>query len=94
LADLRWYPINPNVGVLRAIFFDGTSSYNGLQAQVNRQMVKGLQAQASYTWGHCIDTGSSGSRGDTFTNGLNDLFYFDKLTVKAIVTSTSDTTLS
>jgi len=78
LADLRWYKINPNVGVLRAIFFDGTSSYNGLQAQINRQMIKGFQAQASYTWGHCIDTGSSGSRGDTFTNGLNDLFYFDK----------------
>ena len=70
--------INPNVGVLRAIFFDGTASYHGLQAQINRQMTKGFQAQASYTWGHCIDTGSSGARGDTFTNGLNDLLFFDR----------------
>ena len=69
-------PINPNVGVLRAIFFDGTASYHSLQAQVNRQLTRGLQAQASYTWGHCIDNGSSGARGDTFTNGLNDLLFF------------------
>lgn len=68
--------INPNVGVLRAIFFDGTASYHSLQAQVNRQMTRSLQAQASFTWGHCIDNGSSGARGDTFTNGLNNLLYF------------------
>ena len=71
-------PLNPNVAVFRAIFFDATSSYRSLQVQVNRPMTKGFQLQGSYTWGKCTDTGSSGSRGDTFTNGINDLLFFDR----------------
>jgi hypothetical protein len=70
--------INPAFGLIRAVFFDASASYHGLQAQVNRQMARGLQAQASYTWSHCIDTGSSGARGDTFSNGFADLPWFDR----------------
>ncbi|MCU1303650.1 MAG: hypothetical protein JWQ87_3934 [Candidatus Sulfotelmatobacter sp.] len=39
----------------------GTSNYNSLQLQFQRRMFKGLQALASYTWSHSIDTGSAGS---------------------------------
>jgi hypothetical protein len=40
--------------------------------------MNGVQFQISYTYGKCIDTGSSGSRGDNFTNDLPDLLWFDK----------------
>ena len=39
----------------------GNSSYNALQLQFNRSLAAGLQALASYTWSHSIDTASAGS---------------------------------
>jgi hypothetical protein len=39
----------------------GTSDYNALQVQFQRRLTHGLQALASYTWSHSIDTGSAGS---------------------------------
>ena len=41
-----------------------TSSYNALQVQFQRRLVAGLQALASYTWGHSIDTQSVNNGGD------------------------------
>jgi len=38
-----------------------TSDYNALQIQYQRRLSHGLQALASYTWAHSIDTGSAGS---------------------------------
>jgi hypothetical protein len=38
-----------------------TSDYNALQLQYQRRLSRGLQALASYTWAHSIDTGSAGS---------------------------------
>ena len=48
----------------------GSSSYNALQAQFQRQVSRGLQALASYTWAHSIDTSSTvfGQNGQ----GIND----------------------
>lgn len=48
----------------------GSSSYNALQAQFQRQISHGLQALASYTLAHSIDTGSTvfGQNGQ----GIND----------------------
>src|SRR6202022_2923587 len=40
------------------------SDYNALQLQFKRQMARGLQALASYTWSHSIDDGSAGSVGN------------------------------
>src|SRR5262249_36384119 len=39
----------------------GSSSYEALQAQLQRRMARGLQALLSYTWSHSIDTGSYGA---------------------------------
>jgi len=39
----------------------GTSDYDALQLQFQRRLSNGLQALASYTWAHSIDTGSAGS---------------------------------
>jgi hypothetical protein len=48
----------------------GSSSYNAFQTQFQRQVSHGLQALASYTWAHSIDTGSTvfGQGGQ----GIND----------------------
>lgn len=39
----------------------GWSRYDALQVQLQRRLSHGLQALASYTWSHSIDTGSAGS---------------------------------
>jgi hypothetical protein len=39
----------------------GTSDYSALQLQFQRRLWHGLEALASYTWSHSIDTGSAGS---------------------------------
>jgi hypothetical protein len=38
-----------------------TSDYDALQLQFHRQLRQGLEALASYTWAHSIDTASAGS---------------------------------
>jgi hypothetical protein len=40
-----------------------TSNYNALQLQFQRRLSRGLQALASYTWSHSIDTASASSLG-------------------------------
>jgi hypothetical protein len=69
---------NPNVGFIRPIFFDGASSYEGFQTQARLTNVKNVQAQLSYTYGNCKDTGSGAQLGDPFQNSLTSLMFFDK----------------
>ena len=59
----------PNLNLYSAILVTNasTSDYDALQLQFHRQMSHGLQALASYTWSHSIDTASAGSIG----NGSN-----------------------
>ena len=52
---------NPNLGGANLVTNAGSSSYNALQLRFQRRLSKGLQALASYTWAHSIDTGSGGS---------------------------------
>jgi len=52
----------PNVGNVTLVTNAGTSDYHALQAQFQQRVAKGLQALASYTWSHSIDTGSASSR--------------------------------
>jgi hypothetical protein len=47
----------------------GTSDYNALQLQFQRRLSRGLQALASYSWSHSLDTASAGSA----ANGSNAL---------------------
>jgi hypothetical protein len=63
---------NPNATFAAAqlIANAATSDYDALQLQFQRRLSRGLQALASYTWSHSIDTASAGSLyGDT-ANGL------------------------
>jgi hypothetical protein len=82
-VGLLW-PLNgkiadQNAGFIRPIFFDGTSKYNGLLAQVTARDVHGLQTQVAYTWGKCLDDGSGAQLGDPFQNSLTSLMFFTRL---------------
>jgi hypothetical protein len=61
--------VSPTASISQAtlVYNAGTSDYNALQLQFQRRLSKGLQALASYTWAHSIDTASAGS----FANGSN-----------------------
>lgn len=52
---------NPNILGAQMVTNLGTSDYEALQLQFQRRLSHGLQAVASYTWSHSIDTGSAGS---------------------------------
>jgi hypothetical protein len=51
---------NPNYLSAALIGNAGNSNYNALQTQFQRRLSRGLQALASYSWAHSIDTGSYG----------------------------------
>lgn len=51
---------NPNISSAMLLSNQGTSDYDALQLQFKRQLSRGLQALASYTWAHSIDTASDG----------------------------------
>jgi outer membrane receptor protein involved in Fe transport len=68
--------LNPNVGSIRAGYWTGSSVYNALQASVTKTLSRGLQAEASYTWGKNIDTGSATDIGDPFRNSISSPYPF------------------
>jgi hypothetical protein len=69
--------INPNVGVIRGLFYNGDSYFHALEAQAIKRMGHGLQAQVSYTWSKNMDTGTAGVAGDTFANSIPSLLWFN-----------------
>jgi hypothetical protein len=54
---------NPNLLAALLVTNAGNSDYNALQLQFQRRLSSGLQALASYSWSHSIDTASAGSFG-------------------------------
>jgi hypothetical protein len=67
---------NSNVGQIRPSFFSTSAHYSALQAQLLKSFSHGLQAEASYTWGKCIDAGSNGDIGDPYQNSPSSLIFF------------------
>ena len=65
-------PPNANFYAAQLITNAGISAYNALQLQFQRRLSRGLQALASYSWSHSIDTGSAGSLGSG-SNALSTL---------------------
>jgi hypothetical protein len=63
------YSCYPNFCYATLVTNASSSDYDALQLQFHRQMSRGLQALASYTWSHSIDTASAGSIG----NASNEL---------------------
>ena len=67
-ADSRWvFPpratstvLNPNFSAINmTVTWNAESEYHGLQTVLKRNLTRGLQTQAAYTWSKSIDTGSS-----------------------------------
>jgi hypothetical protein len=62
----RFPTTSPNFTTVNLVRDTATSDYHALQMQYNRRLSRGLQALASYTWSHSIDSLSS----DVLTIGL------------------------
>jgi outer membrane receptor protein involved in Fe transport len=73
--------LDPNAGGpsgIRPEVFDGSASYEGMQAQLKKTMGHGVQGQLSYTFGKCRDLGSAALTGDTYVNSIAVPILFDK----------------
>jgi hypothetical protein len=69
--------VNPNVQIIRSIFWQGVSSYNALELKLDKRVSHGFQVEGAFTWGKSIDTSSGSAAADTFTNEWNALPYYD-----------------
>jgi len=67
--DPNWAGGTGGAGI-RPVIFDGSSSYEGAQAQLKKSMGHGVQGQLSYTYGKCRDTSSAPVTGDTYVNSI------------------------
>jgi hypothetical protein len=76
--------VNPNVGRIRATWWDNSSVYHGLQAGLAKKMGHGFQAQGSYTWSKCMDSGSGGLLGDPYANSLSSLMFFNRASRRGV----------
>ena len=70
--------LNKNFGKIDSITWSGNSFYHALQVGVHKKMSYGLQAQSSFTWGKSIDSNSATAYGDTFSNSISSLHWFDQ----------------
>ncbi len=69
--------VNPNFGTIRYLDWDGDSFYDALQLGITKKMSHGLQFQGSFTWDKSIDTSSGVIAGDTFSNAISSLPWFN-----------------
>jgi TonB dependent receptor len=69
--------LNPNFGQIYGMRYAGNSFYNALLAGITKRMSHGLEFQTSFTWGKSIDNSSGSIAGDTFSNGLSSLPWYD-----------------
>jgi len=67
--DPNWAGGTGGAGI-RPVIFDGSSSYEGAQAQLKKSIGHGVQGQLSYTYGKCRDTSSAPVTGDTYVNSI------------------------
>jgi len=62
--------INPVFGGEYLLEPEAWSEYSSLQAALNRRFGRNVQFQASYTWSHCLDIGSTSFTGEGPASGL------------------------
>jgi hypothetical protein len=70
-------PVNPSAGTIRLVDWGGSSSYEALQVGVVKKISHGVQLQGSFTWGKSIDNNSGSIAGDTLSNSITSLYWFD-----------------
>jgi hypothetical protein len=66
----------PGFGSVTGVFWPVSSSYNALNARIQKRFDHGLLAQASYTWSKSFDSGSN-SLPTAYSNTVSNLPYFD-----------------
>jgi hypothetical protein len=69
--------INPAAGAVEYLNWGGNSSYHALELGVTKHISHGLEVQGSYTWSKSIDTSSGAIAGDTVSNGITSMPWFD-----------------
>ncbi len=68
--------VNPNMGIIRYIYWNTDSHYNGLNVNLDKKFAHGFQAQLAYTFSKSLDDDSQTIAGDTFSNGINSPWWF------------------
>ncbi len=68
--------VNPALGVIRYIYWNGSAHYNGLNVNLDKKFAHGLQFQVAYTFSKSMDDTSQTIAGDTFGNGINSPWWF------------------
>ena len=63
--------LNQALGVIRYVYWNTSSNYNGLHLNLEKRFSRGFQAQFAYTFAKSLDDDSQTIAGDTFANGLN-----------------------
>ncbi len=69
--------VNPGAGAIRLVDWGGSSSYQALQVGVVKKISHGVQIQGSFTWGKSMDNNSGSIAGDTLSNSITSLYWFD-----------------
>jgi Carboxypeptidase regulatory-like domain/TonB-dependent Receptor Plug Domain len=65
---------NPNFSTIRSAIQGFSSNYNGLNLSANRRFNKGLQFQASYSFGKSLDNRSGNAGRQEYNNGQARIF--------------------
>ncbi|HEV2202495.1 MAG TPA: carboxypeptidase regulatory-like domain-containing protein [Bryobacteraceae bacterium] len=76
--------LNPNFGRISGNLWQASSSYNALQAVVEKSLSHGVQFHGAYTWSKSIDTLSATVADDAFPNGLMNPLFFDQHTSRGL----------
>jgi len=84
LYPLNGTTLNPNFGRISGNLWQASSSYNALQAVVEKSLSHGFQFHGAYTWSKSIDTLSATVADDGFPNGLMNPLFFDQRTSRGL----------
>ena len=68
--------INQALGVIRYVYWNTSSNYNGVHVNLEKRFSHGFQAQFAYTFAKSLDDDSQTIAGDSFGNGLNSPMWF------------------
>ncbi|MGH9356093.1 MAG: hypothetical protein ACRD10_08185, partial [Terriglobia bacterium] len=77
-------PLNPNYGRISANLWQANSFYDALQANLTKQMSRGITFHAAYTWGRSIDTLSATVTDNNYPNGIFNPLFFDQRTTRGL----------
>jgi hypothetical protein len=68
--------LNPNLGVIRYVYWNTDSNYHGLNVNLDKRFAHGFQFQVAYTFAKSLDDDSQTIAGDTFSNSINSPWWF------------------